>query len=221
MDRVFDRRLEFDERSRAFPIRTLVETLAPRSYTWGCPVRLDQRNEGACVGFAWTHELAARPKVHGQVTEQLARDLYYEAQVRDPWPDTPPAEGTTILAGAKAAVAYDYLEEYRWCFSVSDLALTVGHRGPVVLGINWHADMMDTDGDGYVHASGGVVGGHAILCNGYSAKYQRFKLVNSWGWDWGIAGECLVTESDMELLLADDGEACVPVVRNLLPQWRL
>lgn len=221
MERTFDRRVEFDPRSRDYPIRLLLEDKPLRGYTWGCPVHLDQRKEGACVGFAWTHELAARPKTHSLVTEELARSVYREAQLLDPWPETPPEEGTSTLAGAKASIARGHIGEYRWCFSVRDLALAIGYSGPVVLGLNWHSNMMQTDGSGYIHATGSIVGGHCILCNGYSVRYKRFRLVNSWGPNWGMGGDCFVSESDMTALLADDGEACIPVVRNLLPEWRL
>ena len=62
--RVFDRLVQFDERSRAFPIRALIDADAkPRSYTWQCPVWLDQGTEGACVGFGVSHEAAARPEI--------------------------------------------------------------------------------------------------------------------------------------------------------------
>jgi hypothetical protein len=220
-ERTFDRRIEFDERSRAYPIRALLEPKPLRGYTWGCPVRLDQGKDGACVGYAWTHELAARPKAHYLANELLAFSVYREAQYLDPWPDTPPEEGTSILAGAKASVARRWIGEYRWCFNVHDLALAVGYTGPVVLGLNWRSNMMQTDGSGYIHASGPVVGGHAILCNGYSVKYKRFKLVNSWGADWGMGGACYVSETDMASLLADDGEACIPVTRYFLDEWRL
>lgn len=220
MERAFGRRIEFDERSRAYPIRELLEPKPLRSYTWGCPVRLDQGNEGACVGFAWAHELAARPKVHSLVTNQIGRGLYQEAQLLDIWADTPPEEGTSVLAGVKASVARHYVGEYRWCFGVHDLALAVGYAGPVVLGIDWWANMMQTDGAGYVHVGGGIVGGHAILCNGYSMTKRHFRLVNSWGTGWGINGECFISESDMTTLLANRGEACVPVVRYLRPELR-
>ena len=71
-----DRRVQFDERSRAFPIRALVGDRPRRGYTWRgddewypgehqLPL-LDQcprhgRCGGGCVGFGWALELAARP----------------------------------------------------------------------------------------------------------------------------------------------------------------
>lgn len=199
----------------------LVEDKPLRSYTWGVPVRLDQGNEGACVGFAWTHELAARPKTHGLVTNDLARSVYHEAQLLDEWADTPPQEGTSVLAGAKRMMQRKYLGEYRWCFSLKDLQLTVGYLGPVVLGIWWWEGMMEPDAVGGVHRAGAKVGGHAILCNGYSLTKKRFKLTNSWGAGWGIGGECYVNEEDMALLLSDEGEACVPTVRTFVSEFRL
>jgi hypothetical protein len=62
-DRTLDRLVEFDERSRNFSAAVGLETYPFRSYTWACDPVLDQGREGACVGFAWAHELSARPKV--------------------------------------------------------------------------------------------------------------------------------------------------------------
>lgn len=47
MERTFDRAVKFDERSKAYPIRTLVAERQPRSYTWK-HLQLDQGSEGAC-----------------------------------------------------------------------------------------------------------------------------------------------------------------------------
>lgn len=47
----------------------------PRSYTWSIDKNLDQRAEGACVGFAFAHDLAARPVPVSGVTDEYARSL--------------------------------------------------------------------------------------------------------------------------------------------------
>ncbi|HJP04610.1 MAG: hypothetical protein QGH46_04280 [Gammaproteobacteria bacterium] len=57
-DRRMDRVIEFDERSRDYPLRRRARR---RSYTWRCDKYLNQGEEGACVGFSIGHELAARP----------------------------------------------------------------------------------------------------------------------------------------------------------------
>jgi len=220
MNRIFDRRVYYDERSRDFPIRTLLAEKQPRSYTWYCPVRLDQGNEGACVGFAWMQELGARPRMHTKVANDLARSVYLEAQQVDIWPETPPEQGTSVLAGAQTMQKHGYLGEYRWCFSLNDLKLAVGYAGPVVLGIWWWTDMLNVDSAGYIYPRGAREGGHAILCNSYSVTKRRFNLVNSWGTSWGRNGGCYVYEEDMEFLLNDEGEACVPVTRTWIEELR-
>lgn len=205
-----DRRVQFDERSRAFPIRALVSP-TPRSYTWSCEPVLDQGREGACVGFAWAHEVAARPVVEA-ATNDLARAIYREAQTLDEWPGEG-YSGTSVLAGAKVAMRRGYLTEYRWAFGLDDLVLAVG-RGPAILGINWHEGMFETDAEGYVRATGGVAGGHAILCRGVSLRNRRFLLHNSWGSSWGKNGTAWLSFDDARTLLAAQGEACVPVKRT-------
>lgn len=216
-----DRLIEFDERSKAFPIRTLVEGKARRSYTWSVGVSLNQGNEGACVGFGWTHERAARPKVDLTVTDQTAFNLYYRAQHLDVWPGEN-YEGTSVIAGAKAAIEAGWISEYRWALgpgaeaAENDLALAVGYKGPAVLGTYWYASMdypvLDAAGRRWVNVnpSSGIRGGHCYLTHGYSVKLDAYKCWNSWG----APSEFWIKRTDMITLLADEGEACIPVKRN-------
>ena len=163
-----DRLAQFDARSRAYPIRAVVGEKTPRSYTWACDAYNDQGTEGACVGFAWSHELAARPVV-GWTSEADALSIYRRARQLDGWPGED-YDGTSVLAGAKAAKERGRLVSYRWGFSLDDLILAVGYTGPAVLGVNWYEGMFDTDSSGYVRATGSVAGGHAILCRGVSVR---------------------------------------------------
>ena len=211
MERVLDRRVEFDDRSRAYPIRSLLTTDTPRSYTWPQGTYLDQGQEGACVGFAWCHEAAAMPQVR-TVDETFARIVYREAQHLDAWPGVD-YEGTSVIAGAKAMKARGYLTEYRWAFSLNDALVAASRKGPVVLGLNWYTGMMDTDLDSYIHPTGRIEGGHAILLLGVSVKYRAAVLQNSWGQTWGRNGRCYISWDDLGLLLDQQGEACIPVVR--------
>lgn len=211
--RTFDRAVKFDERSRAYPIRSAIRPGAkPRSYTWRCMVNLDQGEDGACVGFSVAQEAAARPKVVMGITDAVAVDVYNRARQIDEWPGES-YSGSSVLAGMKAGVERKWYRQYRWAFGETDLALAIGHVGPAVLGVNWHADMFEPDDDGFLRPSGGISGGHAILCNGYNHKRRVYRVHNSWGADWGIQGEALIHASDMAKLLKDDGEACVPLVR--------
>lgn len=215
--RTFDRRVDFDSRSRLYPIRTLLAAPYaspwPRSYTWRCGTVLDQGREGACVGFGWAHELAARPVVVPGVTANSAQAIYRHAQRIDVW-EGEDYEGTSVLAGAKAVQAGGYMDEYRWAFGLDDLRLAVGSHGPAVIGVNWYAGMFDTDSAGYVRVTGDVVGGHCVVVHGVSQRTGRFRIRNSWGPDWGVNGEAWVSFDDMARLLGENGEAVIPVWRK-------
>jgi len=213
--------VHFDERSRKFSVRKLLGPKPLRSYTWSCPRWLDQGQEGACVGFSWAHELVARPVVVPNITAKFAREqVYWEAQKIDEWAGgsypgaRPVCEGTSVLAGVKVLQKAGYFDAYHWAFSIKELALAIGYCGPAVLGIPWYEGMFDTDEKGVLHIGGQVSGGHAILCNGVSVKNKTFRLHNSWGQSWGVNGEATISWDDLDRLLHEDGEACVPTGRR-------
>lgn len=203
---------EFDPRSRSFPIRPMVEDRPLRSYTWNGAEHLDQGQEGACVGHAWAHEVGARPKVH-TISSALAFGIYHRAQELDEW-DGEDYQGTSVLAGAKATLENGYIKEYRWAFGLRDTLLSIGYKGPVVLGVNWYEGMFRPDENGFLHPTGMLAGGHAIMAKGISVKGEYVLLHNSWGSGWGLNGDAKLNFADLERLLYERGEACVPVVRT-------
>lgn len=213
MDRKFGRIRQFDPRSRGYAIRSLLPAKAPRSYTWHCHVVLDQGNESSCTGMAVSHEAAARPVEMSGITEHIATEVYHRARQLDDWPGED-YEGSSVLAAMKAGQERGWYKEYRWAFSEADLCLAVGYKGPAVLGINWYEGMEETDPQQKLQITGEVLGGHAILCNGFNVKTGLYRLHNSWGSAWGINGECYMSRPDMARLLREDGEACIPVVRS-------
>jgi hypothetical protein len=222
-DKRLDRIVEFDERSRAYPIRALVAPVVkPRGYTWATPPSLDQGQDGACVGFAFTQDILARPVPLSTVDATFAKEhVYWEAQKLDSWPggEYPDADprysGTSTLAGAKVLQSLGFFKEYRWAFGLDDLILAVGYKGPAIVGINWYGSMFTPDTDGVVHVTGDVAGGHDILVVGVNVKKKLFKLHNSWGPNWGIeGGSCYISFDDMGRLLSEDGDACIPVNRT-------
>lgn len=229
-DRRLDRVVQFDERSRLFPVSAVLPPKNPRSYTWGNTLYLDQGNEGACVGFGWTHELAARPVVINGLDNNFARNaVYKEAQKVDEWPGEN-YEGTSVIAGAKVIQSLGYIKEYRWAFGLQDVVMTLGYAGPVVLGINWYNAMFKPDADGFIHYGGGLAGGHCILARGVHLVKKDRKLPqtfdnldldksyvllhNSWSAIWGIGGCAKLSLADLDALLKEDGEACVPLRRE-------
>lgn len=234
MERKLDRIPQFDERSRAFRAVDVITQKSFRSYTWPCNTFLDQGSEGACVGFSISHELAAIPVAY-PATEETALQIYRRARQLDPWPGED-YDGTSVLAGIKACqegiLATDGLpvfREYRWAFGLEDLVRVLGRKGPCVLGINWYTGMFNTDESGYIHVTGGIAGGHAILARGvkvaYVAKGNRSDwnnvdkeksyvvLHNSWGPDWGKNGTAKISFLDLDRLLNEQGEAVLPISR--------
>jgi len=230
--RVEDPRLgrltHFDERSRNYPVTAGIEAKKPRSYHWRINNgALDQGREGACVGFAWTHELLARPAEVPDLDARFAREVYHQAQRIDQWPGgtypgaSPVYDGTSILAGAKSMVFRGYIGEYRWAFGLNDLILALGYKGPAVLGIPWYSSMYQTEARGsqqWVNVNGNIVGGHAIVARGVNIKGEYVTLHNSWGPTWGINGDARISFSDLDKLLKQQGEACIPVERYKKPK---
>lgn len=231
-DKRLDRKVHFDEKSRAYRAVEGIEDRPFRSYTWSCDVHNDQGREGACVGFGWTHELGARPKVIRRDAD-FALALYRRAQELDGYNWT---DGTTVIAGVKALQEIlnhngkPLIQEYRWAFGIQDVLRVIAYKGPVVLGINWYYNMYEPDEKGFISASGEVVGGHCILANGVKivkidsslpATWENIdldksyvRLHNSWGTGYGINGDAFISVRDLDKLLQDDGEACIPVLRS-------
>jgi hypothetical protein len=215
VERTLDRREQFDERSRDYPIREVIRRTGLKTRDWACPVVLDQGTEGACVGFGWAHELAARP--HGvPVTDGTAQVIYNAAQHVDPWPGCD-YSGTSMLAGAKVVKDLGFVPEYRWAFGIDDVCVTLSRYGPVVLGLAWYEGMADPDHLGRLRPTGSVIGGHCLTAVGIEVTRGDepwIRVLNSWGADWGENGRAWFTASDLEALLAQQGEACVPVKRR-------
>ncbi len=204
------RRVQFDEKSRQYPVRKLLATKKPRSYTWGCPVWLDQGQTSACTGFSTAQKLAARYPILKSPTNDTGTQLYHEAQKYDEYPGEN-YDGSSVLGAMKAAVALGYIGSYHWGFSLDDAILAIGYAGGGVAGINWYQDMFHPDSNGIIKPTGALAGGHAILVNGVDLKKRLVRLHNSWGKDWGVNGECFMSIDDFGKLLAESGEFAVPI----------
>lgn len=235
-----DRMYQLDWRSLDYPVSAeILEQGAsiniPRSYTWFVDEFLDQRAEGACVGFSFSHELAARPQeIHG-INDNYARGVYFDAQRVDPWSGgaypgaTPFYEGTSVLAGAQVLKDRGFYESYHWALTAVEVAQGIGYFGPAVLGCDWYTSMFNTDRYGFIYPYGRVEGGHAILIQGVhivfktrsswfrprtwaDVNYEKSYVIlrNSWGPTWGTKGTAKLSLANLAGLLAQSGEVCFP-----------
>lgn len=228
-----DRMRAVDLRSLDFLARdalTLEQLREPRSYTWACDKFLDQGVDGACVGFAFAHELAARPGLVTGVDARYARErIYWEAQRLDPWaggsyPDASPLyEGTSTLAGAQVVHRAGLIAEYRWALDVLEFAAAISYSGPGVMGVDWYEHMLDADRDGFIHPTGRWAGGHCVMVHGVTVRRDGFGAIdwlrsnflirNSWGRYWGTDGGARITFLEMAALVPG-GEFCIPIGRR-------
>ena len=224
--RTLDWQSSHDERSRNYPVSEIIENQGDKKEVlWEEGIVLDQGREGACVGFGWMGEVLSEPisperQPEFNFANDLAKSYYKRAQKIDQWPGED-YEGTSVLAGAKIMQEEGYLGEYRWCFGIDDLRDAIINLGPVVIGVPWYESMYETDDQGIVVIGGNKVGGHCILVTGYipekeinGEKQEVFRWRNSWGKEYGIDGSGYVRYTDLDALLKDQGEACIPVERK-------
>lgn len=246
-----DRLVLFDEQSRQYPVRAVIRgggPAVPRSRSWAIRQTLDQGEEGRCVEFSTCHEMLAAPtKVDPAKVDVILRDLsiYHPAQHDDPWdgcylgprcpiqPSPNAYEGTAVLSGVKRAAALGFYAEYRWAFGLEDAVLGL-QRGPAIMGLAWLRGMFRPDERGFIHATGDIMGGHAILCRAvrivWINKASRASMAdvdldrsyvtfrNSWGRSFGKGGDCYLSLRDLATLLAMDGEVCFPTKRRSGPR---
>jgi len=210
----------FDKRSRDYSVRSIFsKDIKEETKMWKEGTVLDQGSEGACVGFGWTAELLSEPFAPNKQPSELvgntiANSFYKRAQKIDEWPGEQ-YEGTSVLAGAKIMMQDGHIEEYRWCFSIEDLRDSVIQLGPVVIGVNWYEAMYMTLPNGFVKIDGDLVGGHCLTVTGYDAVSKVFRWRNSWGKKYGFNGSAYISYKDLEFLVSERAEMCIPINRKI------
>ena len=210
-----------DERDRSFPAATVLrESTLRHMQWWDEGWHGDQMYDPHCVAFAWAHYLADGPRPVSVFSSRRpgvnTRDLYCEAQKRDPWPgdcENPLYDGTSVRAGAKVLKEWGHLSEYRWAFTADEVAQAILTRGPVIAGTLWFQGMSYPDRKGIMHVTGSPEGGHAYVLNGVNLDTRLFRIKNSWGRNWGLSGRAYIGFDSMQTLLDAYGEACVPIQR--------
>lgn len=231
MERKFGRRIQFDPRSKAFRVISLLTPPQRRellSKRWECYARLDQGNQGSCVGHGWAHELACEPAGVVGIDHDAAVGIYYEAQKVDPWEggEYPGAsvvnEGSSVLAGAKACMMTGLIGGYYFAMGEEELAFGVSHYGPAVLGTMWTAGMHTPNSSGRIRPTGSPSGGHCYLIDEIDVDYEipRYWVLNSWGHQYGIGGRAWISRDDIGGLLKEGGEACFALGRRTKPMSR-
>ena len=214
------RNVEHDVRSWHFPARRV----EPKTVLWehNAPV-LDQGQLGSCTGNALAQclntEFFKSSRPNGvYLTEGDAVALYSKATELDDFPgEYPPTDtGSSGLAVCKAGIQHGFLTGYTHPFGIDDVmgALTIS---PLIVGIDWYYSMETPDGDGFVWPKGKLAGGHEIVLLGQDLEQGDFTFLNSWSDKWGLNGRFKMKAKVFANLLANEGDATVPVGINVAP----
>jgi len=227
LTRGFGRIAEPDPRDSRYPMRLMLRPAPVPSYRYyrtGKHLPLDQGQTGTCVAHAWTGFLYAALMM--DKTADSPFDLYRGIVAMDEFPDNDFEAteandnlqfGTSVRAGAQYLRTKGHLKNFVWSTSADEMALwLLTGKGTIVLGTNWYWDMGELK-NGYAVPGGGIAGGHAYLCVGYSKKAQAFRCLNSWGAEFGDKGLFWIHHVDMEQLIHEDGEACAAVEQTVTP----
>jgi hypothetical protein len=212
-----------DSRSLAYPYRSSEAAL--RTVLWARLIAiLDQLRLGSCTGNGLTGALGttplfeALPAGHPTLNEALAVRLYGEATRLDGYPGSYPPDdtGSDGLSVCKAGVNDGLLSGYTHCFDLNT-ALQALSAGPVLFGINWYDSFDSPDSSGLVAISpnASVRGGHEIVARGLDTSSNLVYLDNSWGTSWGNNGSFSMSWDTLTRLLAEQGDATVPIPATL------
>jgi hypothetical protein len=176
---------------------------------WGGFDVLNQGDSPMCVGYSGAGYLMASPVRNKADPEEL----YYGAQKHDGI-EGESYEGTTVRGLFRFLHKIGYVSEYRWAFTVKPVLDHILLRGPVVVGTSWYGNMQNPGRNGYCEPGGRDLGGHAYLLIGADRVRKNpdgttgaFRIVNSWGREWGQNGRAWISFNFMDKLLSDKGES--------------
>lgn len=206
-----------DPRDAQFPLKRPRFVFPRTERMWQTAVVVqNQGEEPACVGFSGYHFLTAAPYM-----ERIGRNLptpmhlYKLSQQFDEWAGED-YEGSSVRGLMKALVSLNIISEYRWALDASTFRSHLLHRGPLNVGTDWFSEMSQPRSDGFLVPRGEYEGGHAWLVIGYSKKRDAYRMLNSWGPDWGQKGRAWIDAQTMEhLIFGMNGEAASAIEKKV------
>lgn len=193
--------------SRDWPMAAeLTEIKMPPYRYWAPGIQLNQGNTSSCVGYTCAQWAQTSP-VRTKLPIDAGLTIYRRALQIDEFygeNDT----GTSIRAGVKVLEEQGRVERYVWAYSAEEIKQWVLLNGPVVVGTTLTLGMRDIRGPGwYMLPTGNPIGGHAYLLSGYSVSRHAFRMVNSWGSEWGDRGKAWIKYGDIDSLIRSHGDA--------------
>ena len=171
--------------------------------------RIDQGNEGTCVGHAATNLLLAGPSAHQNFSEfateslahQFARALYLRASG-----DVTYQQGMYPRDACATLRAEGFVESYWKVLQVEDIITALLTFGPVMIAVPWYESMYaPVKGYVRVNLNSAHVGYHALAVTGIDmapddGSLPFVRLQNSWGSEWGTNGTARLTIENLRKL---------------------
>lgn len=206
-----------DPRDLKYPLDAIMGTSLqkPISKVWK-PARVtNQGTESSCVGHTCWKLPGSEPMV--RTIDLTPSQIYVRAKDRDEWSGTD-YEGTSIRAGLSVLKEDGIIHSYHWSNGFDDALEYLLKRGdaggPLAIGIRWTQSMFFPSAKGVISPSGNRGGGHALLWYAANWKTQMATLRNSWGEQWGMAGDCQISFKDLKKLLSEPGACAAAVVEQ-------
>jgi Papain family cysteine protease len=216
-----------DPRDYLFASRPLASAAAAidrKFYTMvGPDFRINQGNEGTCVGHAATNVMLAGPSEHDdylpfateESAHQFARKLYLEASG-----DASYQGGMAPRAACAKLLEWGLIDSYWRVLQVDDITTALLTFGPVMLGVPWYFSMFDDQrslskvyGNWWikVNMDSDLAGYHEVALTGIDLDPDDgappwVRVQNSWGSGWGWNGTARLTLENLRRL-------------NLLDNW--
>lgn len=217
MERKFGRIYEPDERDFNFALsKKPLSSNKTKAFYYTEPA-YDQGVTPQCVAYAglkWLDTAPVRNRIHNFPLDFTT--LYQKCQKNDRWPGEN-YEGTSVRALFKVLKQMGFVSRYEWAFDLETVVNHVLTTGPMVVGTWWYEDMMHPDNFNmrFVRPYGRAVGGHAYIIKGVNTRSLcpdgsrgAFRIMNSWGQNWGLRGCASISFKDFDRLLQANGEVC-------------
>jgi hypothetical protein len=208
-----------DDKDRRHLMRPIAEAKRITRRLWASPGVLDQGYTSQCVIYACDKWMTTRPITNkGFLTAEERERIYREVQALDEWAQEP-HEGTSVRAMYKWLKARGFVSGYNWSFTCEPVIDHVLAVGPVEMGTIWDGGLSEPDKYGYIASTKDTADdeGHAWTIIGAdrervhpkTKEVGAVRMVNSWGTSWGESGRAWLTFSELNKLIALEGEAAV------------
>lgn len=226
-DKRYPFRLALDPHRQIFPHGLEGSSYQSPGHPW------DQGDTGTCVEHGIRHAIEAGPIKQKLPLAQY--DFYRFIVPLDEFKDndfeaTAPTEqlqsGTTVRAGLDGGVKLGLYKSYLWAESIEDVRQwLLAKLGPVVIGVEWKSEMMETDTEGFVNVKGQVEGGHCVMLYGWNdhiphngKREQGARAQQSWKLPWGDrgTGRMWISREGLESLF-EGGEFGAPTEVRVKP----